>query len=120
MQVSNQRSENLNELADAIRPLFPSDARCSRAPDVTNYFRVSWGLQNQPEDLTQRSREISISFPESELVAYEMMNSEEKAQVHENLRSKLALSLVGYSEGREFKRYAAKNFFRVEMHLDRG
>ncbi|MCY0853840.1 hypothetical protein [Cupriavidus sp. D39] len=114
MAIDERRSRCLAELADVLVSVFPDGAVWTRIAESSRNFFFGWPLKNQPANLAQYSRSVSIYFSDEALNAYWKLATPEREAARRALRRVILQGMVGYDEGRAFKRYAVKEAWRID------
>ena len=117
MPVSQQRVEALDRIARAVEDLFPPGVTFDRFPEAARNFIAGWPLANQPEHMSQISREVSVRFSEDFLRRYEEYDEAERVHANQLVRAFIQANRQGYSEGREIIRGGLKEPFVIDTSL---
>lgn len=105
-KIDERHLPELQDIADAITDLFPEGVQFHLGSPV-NIF-VLWPLPDQPEQLTQWSRSVSIYFSDHFLDALGPCDQEQRKPYFDELRAIIARALVGFDDGRGMRRGAPK------------
>jgi hypothetical protein len=117
MDVNSERHlPVLQALADGIRDLFPNGVEFHLG-SPRNFFAL-WPLENQPPELTQWSRTVSIHFSDQFLEAFDLISDDHRRAYVQDLRSIIGRSMIGFDDGRQTRRYAVKGALVIDLTND--
>ncbi|MCA8213693.1 hypothetical protein LGN20_07225 [Burkholderia cepacia] len=116
LKIDERHLPELQDIADAISDVFPDGAEFHLGSPV-NFF-VVWPIPDQPEELTQWSRSVSIYFSDTFLDAFRNSGQEQRTPHVEKLRQLIARAMVGFDDGRGMRRGAAKTALVLDLTHD--
>lgn len=114
MDVNRKRHlPALQYLADGIRDLFPSGVEFHLG-SPRNFFLL-WPLENQPDELTQWSRSVSVYFSDQFLEALALISDDQREPYVNELRRLIERSMVGFDDGHQMRKYAVKDALVIDL-----
>jgi hypothetical protein len=102
--VSRERAELLQELADGVKGCFRANSEFTRHEESDHNFIVCWPLPNRGNNLTTRSREISIRFREAWLSDFARTTDQDRQTAKNWVRAAVQARLPYYDDGSDTRK----------------
>ncbi|WP_143328053.1 hypothetical protein [Caballeronia pedi] len=115
MSIDPRKLKSLELLAEGVRPLFPAGVEFHRAPDAPRNFFLDWPLANQPDDLTQTSRTVSIYFSDQFLEQLSSLSAEDLERHISKLHALVKERMRDFDDGSKTIRYRVKEAFVIDL-----
>ena len=119
MDIRQESLESLQLLAEGVRTLFPDNVEFHRAAGARRNFFLDWPLQDQPQELTQKSRTVSLYFSDQFLERFATLSEARRESHIRELRRIVAERLAaGFDDGSNAYRYRVKEAFVIDLTRD--
>ncbi|NRF86054.1 hypothetical protein [Burkholderia gladioli] len=116
VKIDERHLPELQYIANEIADMFPDGVEFHLGSPV-NFF-VMWPLQDQPADLTQWSRSVSIYFSDHFLDALGARSEGDRAPFIDELKSMIQPHIAGMDDGRGMRRGAVKEAICIDLTHD--